>query len=105
MIDFKRLIASIVKIFHLAWWLGSSFIKGRIVSDSLVYRFSNVRLRFAAKSVLGRFWADRRGAVAVEYVVIVSSVFLIVVGSLYAFGENMDKMLRFISSTIAAALN
>ncbi|PLX34485.1 MAG: Flp family type IVb pilin [Hyphomicrobiales bacterium] len=52
-----------------------------------------------------RRWAgDERGAVAVEYGVILAVVFLTMVGSLYTFGDQLKAMLDFLSATVAAAL-
>lgn len=104
MIDFKRLVASIVKIFHLTWWLGSIFNKGPAVSDSFVFNIPNIRLRSAARGIVTRFWDDPRGAVAVEYGLILAGVFLTMVGGLYMFGDKLEEMLNKVASTIGAVL-
>jgi len=65
----------------------------------LVHPFSSL-----SHGLVRRWAGDERGAVAVEYGVILAVVFLTMVGSLYAFGDQLKAMLDFVSATVAAAL-
>jgi pilus assembly protein Flp/PilA len=48
------------------------------------------------------FARDRRGATAIEYALIVSLIFLVIVTSVTLFGQKTTNMYDFISATIAA---
>jgi pilus assembly protein Flp/PilA len=56
-----------------------------------------------ARLSLKAFWADERGATAVEYGLIVACIFLAIVGGLSAFAGNETAMYANISNTIGAA--
>lgn len=58
-----------------------------------------------AKPAARRFAADRRGATAIEYGLIVSLVFLAIAGSVKAFTSTTNEKYDAISSTIDDALN
>jgi len=57
-----------------------------------------------AARLLTRWAHNERGATSVEYALVASSIFLLVVGSLYAFGGDMSKMFGTVSSTANAVL-
>ncbi len=54
--------------------------------------------------IVARWIRDEQGAVAVEYGLILAGVFLTMVGSLYAFGDQLKAMLQFVADTVSAAL-
>ena len=58
----------------------------------------------AGQSLVARWARDERGATAIEYSIIISSVFLTMVTSLYAFGDQLKVMFDFVGDTISAAL-
>jgi pilus assembly protein Flp/PilA len=51
-----------------------------------------------------RFLRDEAGATAVEYGLIVSLIFLAIVGAVSAFGASSTTMYNHISSTIASSV-
>jgi Flp pilus assembly pilin Flp len=58
-----------------------------------------------AKSRFAGWIQDESGATSIEYAMIAMCIFLGVVGSAYAFGENMSDMFNSLSSTISATLH
>jgi pilus assembly protein Flp/PilA len=58
----------------------------------------------AARSRLKGFAANQAGATAVEYGLIVSLIFLVIVSSVTAFGNKATNMYNTISSTVGAAM-
>ena len=58
----------------------------------------------AARSAL-RFARDERGATAIEYALIVSLIFLVIVTSVTLFGTKTTTMFNFISTTIGGAIS
>ncbi|HLI67365.1 MAG TPA: Flp family type IVb pilin [Caulobacteraceae bacterium] len=58
----------------------------------------------AARSALRRFCADRRGATAIEYGLIVSLIFLVILASVTAFGTKSTNMYNTISTAISSAM-
>ena len=60
--------------------------------------------RLAARSAL-RLARDERGATAIEYALIVSLIFLVIVTSVTLFGTKTTNMFNFISTTIGAAIS
>lgn len=59
--------------------------------------------RVVARLSVKAFWADRSGATAVEYGLIVACIFLAILGGISAFATNETTMYNHISSTIANA--
>jgi pilus assembly protein Flp/PilA len=51
-----------------------------------------------------RFARDESGATAVEYGLIVSLIFLVIVTSVSVFGNKTSGMFNFISNTIGGAI-
>jgi pilus assembly protein Flp/PilA len=48
--------------------------------------------------------ADERGATAIEYALIVSLIFLVIVTSVTLFGSKTNGMYNFISTSIGTAI-
>ena len=59
--------------------------------------------RAAARSLVKQWLADERGATAIEYGLIISLIFLVIVTSVTAFGNNTTALINRIASTITAA--
>ncbi|MDO9223206.1 MAG: Flp family type IVb pilin [Caulobacter sp.] len=59
----------------------------------------------AARSRLKRFWRDQSGATAIEYGLIASLVFLVIVTSVTVFGNKTSAKMQYVSDAIAAAIN
>jgi pilus assembly protein Flp/PilA len=59
----------------------------------------------AARSGLRRFWRDEAGATAIEYGLIASLVFLVIVASVTVFGNKTSEKMQYVSDAIAAAIN
>ncbi|MBI5938881.1 MAG: Flp family type IVb pilin [Caulobacterales bacterium] len=59
----------------------------------------------AARSRLKRFWRDQSGATAIEYGLIASLVFLVIVASVTVFGNKTSAKMQYVSDAIAAAIN
>ena len=57
----------------------------------------------AARLSLKGLWADRSGATAVEYGLIVACLFLAILGGMSAFANNEVTMYNKISTTVANA--
>lgn len=66
--------------------------------------FFSAYRRFRADGMIARWAKDEQGAVAVEYGLILAAIFLTMVGSLYAFGDQMKVMMEFVANTVGAAL-
>jgi pilus assembly protein Flp/PilA len=58
----------------------------------------------AARSALKSWWRNDVGATAVEYGLIISLIFLIIVGAVSTFGHNTTNLLNSVSSNIAGAM-
>ena len=58
----------------------------------------------AARSALKRFCADARGATAIEYALVVSMIFLVIITSVTAFGNKTTDKMKYISDAIAGAI-
>ena len=58
----------------------------------------------AAGPRLRDFTADQAGATAIEYGLIVSLIFLVILGAVTAFGNNATNMYNTISSTIGSSI-
>jgi pilus assembly protein Flp/PilA len=58
----------------------------------------------AARPPLKRFLVNRSGATAVEYGLIVSLIFLVILSSVNAFGNKATNMYNTISSTVGSAM-
>jgi pilus assembly protein Flp/PilA len=56
----------------------------------------------AARSVVSRLLADRSGATAIEYGLILSLIFLVVVTAMTSFGNSATTMFNYVSSTIVS---
>ena len=50
------------------------------------------------------FWRDERGATAIEYGLIISMIFLIVVGSMTAFGQHATNVINGAANAINSAV-
>ena len=59
--------------------------------------------RAAARSLVKQWLADERGATAVEYGLILSLIFLVIVSSVTAFGNNTTTLINHVASVIGAA--
>lgn len=55
--------------------------------------------------MLRRFLDDTRGATAIEYGLILSLMFLAIVGALYGYADKMSAMFNRISNTLAVAIS
>lgn len=47
------------------------------------------------------FWQDRSGAVALEYVLLVSGIGVVVLASIFLFGEEMGRYWNSLNDAIA----
>jgi pilus assembly protein Flp/PilA len=54
--------------------------------------------------LIARILADKRGATAIEYGLIVSLIFLVVIGGIGTFGQNMTTMFNYISTSVTTSL-
>ncbi|MDR3512896.1 MAG: Flp family type IVb pilin [Caulobacteraceae bacterium] len=59
--------------------------------------------RLAARSALS-FWRDEAGATAIEYGLIVSLIFLVVVGSMTVFGQHATSVINGAANAINSAV-
>ena len=59
----------------------------------------------SARSALKRFWRDKSGATAIEYGLIASLIFLVIVTSVTVFGNKTSAKMQYVSDAIAAAIN
>ncbi|PHS23346.1 MAG: Flp family type IVb pilin [Robiginitomaculum sp.] len=50
-----------------------------------------------------RFYADERGATAIEYALILSLMFLVILASLTVFSDNIKAMFQAVSTAITKA--
>ena len=57
----------------------------------------------AARSFVAAFLKDQGGATAVEYGLILSLIFLVIITAVHAFSTNASAMYNNLSSTISAA--
>jgi pilus assembly protein Flp/PilA len=55
-------------------------------------------------AIFQAFVADKRGATAVEYGLILAMVFLAMVGAVQAFGDEMTNMFNDVSSQSVSAM-
>jgi pilus assembly protein Flp/PilA len=58
----------------------------------------------AARSALRRFVGSQRGATAVEYGLIVSLIFLVILGAVTVFGTKSTNMFNTISTAVSSAM-
>lgn len=58
----------------------------------------------AARSYLTRFLRDERGATAIEYGLICSGVFLVIVTAVSAFGTKTTGIMNTVSNTIGSVI-
>jgi pilus assembly protein Flp/PilA len=49
------------------------------------------------------FLADRRGATAIEYGLIASLIFLVIITAVTSFGNNTSALIMYIANSISAA--
>jgi pilus assembly protein Flp/PilA len=59
--------------------------------------------RLAARSALGRFLADQSGATAIEYGLICSLIFLVIITAVTAFGHNTTSLMNQVSAAVTGA--
>ncbi len=52
---------------------------------------------------MSAFWADRSGATAIEYGLIVSLIFLVIVTAVNAFASNASTMFTHIATAVSAS--
>ena len=52
---------------------------------------------------LAGFWADRRGATAIEYGLIVSLIFVVIITAVNAFATNATTIFTNISTAVASS--
>ncbi len=52
---------------------------------------------------MSAFWADQRGATAIEYGLICSLIFLVIVTAVTSFGNNTSNLINMIGNSVAAA--
>ena len=57
----------------------------------------------AARSLIGAFLADERGATAIEYGLIVSLVFLAIITGITSFGNNTSSIIGKVANAVGAA--
>jgi pilus assembly protein Flp/PilA len=60
--------------------------------------------RLAARSALRAFLRDTAGATAVEYGLIVTLIFLTIIGALTSFGHNATNVINTASNAIGGAM-
>ncbi|MDP1736658.1 MAG: Flp family type IVb pilin [Caulobacter sp.] len=53
---------------------------------------------------MSRFWRDESGATAIEYGLIASLVFLVIVTAVTTFGNKTTDIMQSVSDAIAAAI-
>jgi pilus assembly protein Flp/PilA len=58
----------------------------------------------AARPALKSWWRNDAGATAVEYGLIISLIFLIIVGAVSAFGHNTTNLMNSVASNVAGAM-
>jgi len=58
----------------------------------------------AARLDLKRFWADERGATAIEYGLIGALVFLVIITSVTTFGNKASNVMIKSANAISAAI-
>ncbi len=54
-------------------------------------------------TLMTRFLADQRGATAIEYALILSLMFLVILASLTVFSDNIKAMFQAVSTAITKA--
>jgi pilus assembly protein Flp/PilA len=59
----------------------------------------------AARSRLKAFWRNESGATAIEYGLIASLVFLVIVTSVTVFGNKTTEKMQYVSDAVAGAIN
>jgi pilus assembly protein Flp/PilA len=57
----------------------------------------------AARSFVGAFLADRRGATAIEYGLICSLIFLVIITAVTSFGNNTASLINQIGVAVTGA--
>ncbi len=55
------------------------------------------------RTLMTRFLADQRGATAIEYTLILSLMFLVILASLTVFSDNIKAMFQAVSTAITKA--
>ena len=60
--------------------------------------------RLAARSALKRLLSNQAGATAIEYGLIVSLIFLVIVGAVSSFGHNTTNIMNAVSANVASAM-
>lgn len=58
----------------------------------------------AARSYLKRFWRDERGTTAIEYGMIISLIFVVIVTAVTAFGNKTTTTMNKASTAISGAV-
>jgi Flp pilus assembly pilin Flp len=53
--------------------------------------------------LFGQFWRDRAGAVALEYVLLVTGIGVLVLLAIFLFGEDMSSYWNALNSSIGGA--
>ncbi|WP_370873743.1 Flp family type IVb pilin [Caulobacter ginsengisoli] len=61
--------------------------------------------RLSARFSLKSFWRDESGATAIEYGLIASLIFLVIVTSVTAFGNKTTDIMDRVSAAIAGAIS
>lgn len=62
-------------------------------------------MRFSLKRLSTRFWRDESGATAIEYGLIASLVFLVIVTAVTTFGNKTTGIMDMVSTAIEDAIN
>jgi pilus assembly protein Flp/PilA len=52
---------------------------------------------------VSRFWADERGATAIEYGLICSLIFLVIITAVSSFGHATSGLILYIANAVQAA--
>ncbi|MFN4288430.1 MAG: Flp family type IVb pilin [Brevundimonas sp.] len=66
---------------------------------------SAARLHHRAARLVRRFARDRSGATAIEYGLIISLIFLVIVGAVTAFGNHATDVFNTAAEAIASAMS
>ena len=61
--------------------------------------------RLAVRFSLKRFWSDQSGATAIEYGLIASLIFLVIVTAVTTFGNKTTGIMEEVSTAIENAIN
>lgn len=54
-------------------------------------------------NLFGQYWRDRKGAVALEYVLLVTGIGVVVLLAIFLFGEDMSSYWNALDSSIGGA--